>query len=79
MYNMDSNAVASVLSNPLVEAFINLILFVVIITVSYYVVQGIEYIIKAIRDFIKGYRDNIGDNMALDIEIETERKLNKDL
>ena len=57
MYNMDSNAVASVLSNPLVEAFINLILFVVIITLSYYVVQGIEYIIKSINDFRRGFNN----------------------
>jgi len=57
MYNMDSNAVASVLSNPLVEAFINLILFVVIITVSYYAVRIIEYTTKSINDFIRGFNN----------------------
>lgn len=76
MYDLDSTSVASVLDNHLVFAAVSFIIFICIIGLSQVAGYVIAHALMAIRDFIKGYRNNIGDNMALDIEIEAERKHN---
>ena len=65
MYNLNSQDVATVLNNPLVFALCTIIMLVSITGILYAFYSLAR---MAITDFIKGYHNNIGENMQCDIE-----------
>lgn len=65
MYNMDSQSVATVLSHPLTEAFINLIIFMVLIGFAHLLGSVIGTVLRTVVDSVKRFNKQLKFNREM--------------